>query len=104
MINGNLDWQQNGLIRPPVVLAATEAYFAEQDIIGRWLAECCDIGKSYTALSSELYASYCGFAQGEKPRSNMSLGLALAKRGFERDHTRDGARFSGLKLRDSDDL
>ena len=43
MIEGCLDWQANGLVRPESVKAATEDYFAEQDLIGQWLDEECDI-------------------------------------------------------------
>jgi putative DNA primase/helicase len=32
MIEGCIDWQKNGLIRPDKVIAATEEYFDEQDI------------------------------------------------------------------------
>lgn len=41
IIDGCLDWQNNGLVRPKVVVEATEEYFAAQDTIGRWLAERC---------------------------------------------------------------
>jgi putative DNA primase/helicase len=41
MIEGCLDWQANGLVRPKVVVDATADYFDAQDIIGRWLAERC---------------------------------------------------------------
>jgi putative DNA primase/helicase len=41
MIEGCLDWQGNGLVRPQVVVDATADYFAAQDIIGRWVAERC---------------------------------------------------------------
>jgi len=37
-----LDWQANGLHRPEVVRAATDAYFADQDLFGQWLDEVCD--------------------------------------------------------------
>jgi putative DNA primase/helicase len=38
-IEGCLDWQANGLIRPPSVLRATTDYFAEQDIFRTWLED-----------------------------------------------------------------
>jgi putative DNA primase/helicase len=41
MIDGCLDWQKHGLVRPQVVLDATAEYFQAQDIIGRWIAEQC---------------------------------------------------------------
>ena len=43
MIDGCLDWQANGLIRPASVSAATDEYFEEQDLFGQWLEEECDV-------------------------------------------------------------
>ena len=43
LIDGCLDWQRNGLIRPTVVTAATEVYFEEQNLFDDWVAECCDL-------------------------------------------------------------
>jgi putative DNA primase/helicase len=42
LIEGCLDWQANGLVRPASVLAATKEYFADQDIFTQWLDEECD--------------------------------------------------------------
>ena len=44
-IEGCLDWQANGLMRPEVVQAATAEYFSDQDTINSWLDECCDSGR-----------------------------------------------------------
>ena len=41
MIDGALDWQANGLVRPQRVIEATQQYFAGQDEIGRWIDEHC---------------------------------------------------------------
>ena len=37
MIDGCLDWQKNGLVRPPVVTASTADYFSEQDTLAQWI-------------------------------------------------------------------
>ena len=42
MIDGCLDWQKNGLIRPNVVVDATAEYFEAQDLLAQWLAERCE--------------------------------------------------------------
>ena len=42
MIEGCLDWQENGLVRPDSVIRATESYFEDQDLLSQWLAEECD--------------------------------------------------------------
>ena len=43
MIEGCLDWQRHGLQRPTAVCAATEEYFADQDVMAQWLADACDV-------------------------------------------------------------
>jgi putative DNA primase/helicase len=43
MIVGCLDWQTKGLIRPACVKAATKDYFDDQDLLGQWIEDRCDI-------------------------------------------------------------
>jgi putative DNA primase/helicase len=47
MIEGCLDWQQNGFLRPNVVSDATSSYFEDQDLLGQWLNECCEPRANY---------------------------------------------------------
>jgi putative DNA primase/helicase len=42
MIDGCLDWQENGLLRPNSVTKATADYFGEQYLFKQWLDEECD--------------------------------------------------------------
>jgi len=43
MIDGCLDWQANGLSRPDCVKAATKEYFDDQDLLGQWIEERCEV-------------------------------------------------------------
>lgn len=43
-IEGCLAWQTDGLTPPPEVDAATAAYRTSQDVLGRFVAECCEVG------------------------------------------------------------
>ena len=66
MIEGCLDWQANGLVRPASVSAATDTYFSDQDLFGQWLDEMCDaeVGNTYkTEKSTDLFVSWKDFAQ-----------------------------------------
>ena len=61
MIAGCRDWLENGLARPQSVIAATETYFSEQDVIGQWLEEMCDVrlnDRSYIESVADLYSSW----------------------------------------------
>ncbi|MFL5289677.1 MAG: hypothetical protein ACJ8AW_54140 [Rhodopila sp.] len=46
MIDGCLEWQRIGLQQPEIVKLTTDEYFAAQDVIGKWIAERCNVDKS----------------------------------------------------------
>jgi len=86
MIDGCLDWQKNGLVRPPVVIEATAEYFSEQDSVRQWIEECCDTGGTLLSDTTEnLYASWTAYitASGEKPGTKKSFSQSLLQQGFE---------------------
>ena len=105
MIEGARDWQENGLIRPDAVQAATEEYFEAQDTFGQWLEECCEIGAHEWEAVSKLYQSWSTFAdrQGDKPGSQRAFVDKLNKHGFERDRDRVQGKlcriYRGLSVR-----
>jgi putative DNA primase/helicase len=78
MIDGCLDWQKHGLVRPQIVLDATESYFEDQDSLGQWIDECtdCEPGNTHkSATSAELYKSWSEYshAAGENPGSQKEF-------------------------------
>jgi len=105
MIEGCLDWQANGLVRPQVVLATTEHYFEDQDLFGQWLEECCNQGFHEWDSVADLFESWKTFSEmnGEKAGSVKSFSSAMLKRGFVPDRRRiDGKPqrlFMGISAR-----
>lgn len=105
MIQGCLDWQQQGLNPPEAVKAATADYFAEQDTFGRWLAECCDTGVGMAETTDDLFASWqqFAFASGGEPGSReKTFPETMKLRGFARVKAVPGKRtrgFRGIRLR-----
>lgn len=103
-IEGCLEWQAEGLQPPESVLAASEEYFAEQDILGRWLEECCTVEPHAWELTARLYCSWSDYARrcGEEPGSTTAFNSTLKMRGFTADrHTVEGRTqrvFEGLRL------
>ena len=106
-IEGCLDWQRNGLVRPEVVVTATENYFAAQDIVHQWIDESCSLGSGESATAAILFGSWSDHAQanGEKPGSAKwftqtleRLGCVSTKNtpGF---HGKRGFLGIGLRLR-----
>jgi len=85
MIDGCLDWLENGLVLPEVVKQATAEYFEDEDIFGRWIAEKCECEPGLQAKAMELYESWKVFAEanGESPGSSKSLAEMLKQRGFK---------------------
>jgi P4 family phage/plasmid primase-like protien len=100
-VEGCRDWQRQGLDPPEVVKAATERYFADQDTVGRWLAECCIERRNAVTGAKALYKdwkSWCE-ANGENAGSQKLFSQALEERGFSGPHhTRNGSVFKGLAL------
>ena len=103
-IDGCLDWQRNGLVRPESVVAATDDYFSDQDLFGHWLQEDCDAepGNGYkTETSGALFASWSSFSMraGEKSGSQKGFAAEMQKRGFVSDRVTGGKRiFRGVRL------
>jgi putative DNA primase/helicase len=86
MIEGCLLWQRNGLVRPQVVLDATDEYFTEQDSIRQWIEERCEAGKATLSdTSSNLFKSWTAWAiaNGERSGSSKWFGSALKRLGFK---------------------
>lgn len=75
MIEGCLDWQQHGLVRPSLVQQETQEYFATQDYFGRWLAECCILDAALSTKPSALLSSFQQWCQanGEEATDNRRL-------------------------------
>ena len=107
MIEGSLDWQAHGLVRPKCVVNATAEYFGAQDVIGQFLEDECDCepGNTHkTVMAGELFARWSTYAKaaGETPGSQKAFADVLQRRGFERGRIYTGRIFRGLRLKVTD--
>lgn len=89
-IDGALDWQRNGLVRPRIVLDATADYFATQDVFGRWIEERCEVNKSDSKLkatSTRLFQDWADYAMRnhEPAGSQKEFGERMDKLGFKKN-------------------
>lgn len=106
MIKGCLDWQANGLSRPDCVKVATKEYFDDQDLIGQWIEDRCDMRIGDHKLwdrSADLYADWHKFCANanEDVGSQKGFTTTLLKRGCQRFKAPDSSRairFIRLKL------
>jgi putative DNA primase/helicase len=58
MVRGCLDWLKVGMGEPEAVKIATQSYATEQDIVGRFLRDCCETGEAYEVSSTELLKAF----------------------------------------------
>jgi putative DNA primase/helicase len=107
MIDGALDWQANGLIRPDVVKAATAKYFADQDTVRQWVEECCEVTERppHTAdTNRSLFDSWKNYAiaNGENAGGSKGFSQRLTTLGFQPIKNALGIRgrgFGGIKVK-----
>ena len=104
MINGCLDWQRNGLVRPDVVLRATQDYFDDQNTIQQWLDELCVVEPDNThlqATSTDLFKSWSAFARsnGLEPGTTKTFKPAMERSGYRLKKTSRANIYLGIELR-----
>lgn len=90
-VRGCLLWQKEGLGTAAAIEEATQQYRADEDIIGAFLDQSCDMeGQVETATLRDAYENFCRDA-GEEPLSGARLGRELSHRGITRGGS--GRRF-----------
>jgi putative DNA primase/helicase len=99
MIEGCLDWQKNGLVRPAAVTTSTADYFSDQDLMAQWIEDCCEIAATVVDTLASLLASWRNYAKsrGEEPGSSKGFSMALRARGFTRIRDAHGIRGRGFR-------
>jgi putative DNA primase/helicase len=103
-VEGALAWQEHGLQDPPEVLAAGEAYRAEMDTLGQFLAECCTVQPARPEVRTQsrvLYEAFCAYAGDGLTQTMFSL--RLKDRGFTTKGSHGRAYWQGIGLMTSRD-
>jgi putative DNA primase/helicase len=100
-IEGCQQYLENGLDAPYEVIAATNEYRAECDVIGRFLEECCVTCESSHAKARDLYRAFCRWAEasGEESLTETAFGRRMTERGMERQHKNSGKKYLNIALR-----
>jgi P4 family phage/plasmid primase-like protien len=91
---------------PKVVEDAIEAYREDNDWLGRFINECCDVDASYKEKSGEFYQQYRAYClqNGEYVRSTTDFYCSVEKSGYMRRKTNKGMFVHGLRLKDGQDF
>jgi putative DNA primase/helicase len=105
-IEGCLDWQKNGLVAPDVVKEATEDYFDTEDLLGRWVDECCERGPGLKTKATPLWDSFRTFAEanGEAAGSMKSFSNSLANAGIKKMKSGGSSVYLGIALKSATTL
>jgi putative DNA primase/helicase len=105
LVRGYQDWHSNGPGDPEQVTAATAAYRAESDVLGRFIDQRCLTGPNFRVRSSELYAEWCKWCadEGEDAGTQTAFSKTVTNLGFDKKHTEAGKFWAGLGLAGDDD-
>lgn len=102
-VEGCLRWQREGLEAPEKVCAATRDYRGEEDILGDFLDETCELdGLSTTrVVASVLYNVYQLWCErsGYRHCSIKHFKTQLVARGLQFERIKSGVRWIGIRLR-----
>lgn len=100
-VRGCLDWQRNGLGEPKEVQEATKAYQAEQDLLAKFLEECCYQHESVRVQAGPLLDAYVRWSS-DKYMNPTAFAAKLKAKGFTSDTGTGGRKFyKGIGLTDS---
>ena len=85
-LDGLRIWLENGLIIPNAVRVATDDYRADQDPIGRFIAECIEPAEGMNVQAAVMYDAYVQWckANAERHWSMTAFGKALPERGISK--------------------
>lgn len=101
-VQGALIWQSVGLMPPPVVHTATEAYRVDSDPIGDFLVASSVVGDGLTVRAKDAYDAYRTWANAEglsdkEMLSNKAFGARMTGR-FEKRRSGAGNIYHGVGL------
>lgn len=105
LVAGYQDWHAHGLDEPDQVRAATDAYRASSDAVGRFLSARCLFATGYHVRSAELFGVWSKWCadEGEEPGTQKAFTTTLQGRGFDTRRTNVGAVWQGIGIASDDD-
>ena len=102
LLDGLMTWHESGLAAPAEVLAATDDYKKEMDLLGHFLAECVDTGADpdQEQAAHPLFVAYRDLlkSSGEWPMPERRFAQAMRERGYHPRKTNKGNVYLGLRL------
>jgi P4 family phage/plasmid primase-like protien len=101
MIDGCLQWRQDGLLVPNAVRVASQQYFTDQDDITHWLEECTERKERCFTATNTLFKSWQRWCDDRGAVVGTQRGFtdALVERGLEYKRTENVRGFLNLALK-----
>lgn len=99
-VEGCLEWRERGLGTCNAVEQATRDYRRENDTLGAFLRDCCELGDGLSVSKSELREACEDYfrGEGEEPLSAVVLGRSLAARGIVETKSGGVKLYKGIRL------
>ena len=100
-VQGCAEWQEHGLKPPAIVKEATEQYLSEEDALGSWLEDCCEVGNVGRTLVATLHNSWAAWCEREKqfPTGRTTFARDLEARGLFKKKEEEGIVFHGVRVK-----
>lgn len=94
IVDGAREWYEGGLRPPPAVKSATEGYRRDEDVVGRFLEERCELDPAARTGARGLYREYSEWAKetGQRALSERRFSHDVSRRGFEKRRSGGGGR------------
>jgi P4 family phage/plasmid primase-like protien len=107
MVDGCLEWQREGLGVPDRVQKASDAYFANQDVLEQWIEDCTvDLRSNHAAFTTTrtLFTSWKTWCEARNTPVGTERAFAdnLSEKGYDPYRKQYGRGFKGLELRAHD--
>lgn len=101
IVQGAVSWNRDGLQAPDRVRVATEAYRSDQDVVQRFVDECCEKGAGLSEPARDLYAAFMSWARegGESEVSTKRFGTRLGELGLTPSKSGSVRFWLGIRLR-----
>jgi len=99
-IEGAQEYYRSGLKPPAKVLRTSAEYKEDEDTIGQFLEECCELDDGLREACASLYNRYTYWSEERKefPLPNRQFNQALKRKGFK-DRTSEQRGWVGIKLK-----
>lgn len=103
LVEGFLLWQRNGLKPPAAVLEATAEYRSGEDVMGEFVADCCDIVASQRVEATPFYEAFKEWWEeniSKNPPPQKRFGNVMKDK-FDRRKVGGKWHYFGVKLKES---